>query len=60
MDPVEIELQDFLAEVGFGEVRLKIVDKKLFLIPRQIIERSKKSGVRVEVIIDEPIRLKQT
>lgn len=55
----EVKLQDFLAEVAFGEVRLEVVDKKLFVIPRQIIERPQKSGVRIAIFVDEPIQLKQ-
>ena len=55
----EVKLQDFLAEVAFGEVRLEVVDKKLFVIPKQIIERPQKSGVRVAIFVDEPIQLKQ-
>lgn len=59
MQQSETRIEDFLAEVGFGEVRIQVLDKKVILVPKQRIQRPKRlQGVRVEVIIDEPFHLK--
>lgn len=55
----EVRLEDFLQEVGFGEVKMKVVDKKLFLVPKQFVERPGKWGMRVTIHIPQPIRLTQ-
>ena len=60
MQEPEIELKDFLSEVRHGEVRILVVDGKLFCIPKQIIERPKKYGIRVDMLVDVSIRLKQS
>ena len=58
MNHIETRLEDFLKEVGFGEVKLQVLDEKVILIPRQKICRPKKfEGVRVEITIDEPLYL---
>lgn len=54
----EIRLEDFLEEVAFGEVRMKVVNKKLQMIPKQLVERSTKWGMRVTIHITEPLLLK--
>ena len=56
----DIKLEDFLSEVGFGEVRIVVVDRKFSVIPRQRIERPSKHGIRAEFVIDEPIRLRHS
>ena len=57
---VVAELDTFLKEVGHGDVLLTVVDGKLFVIPKQIIERPGKAGVSVLIRVDEPIHLKHT
>ena len=59
MGQTDVNLEDFLREVAYGEVRFKVVDGKLFVIPKQVIERPAKTGVRVHVVVHEPIHLKQ-
>ena len=54
----EVRLEDFLCELGFGEVRMRIADGKFIGVPKQKIERPAKWGMRMEVVIDEPIRLR--
>lgn len=58
MDQRETRLEDFLEEVGYGEVRVTVVNKKIHLIPKQRIERPGKHGTRHDIFIDQPIRLK--
>ena len=53
-----VEFETFLKEVGHGDVKVTVVDGKLFVVPRQIIERPGKAGVRVQIVVDEPIQLK--
>lgn len=53
-------LENFLKEVGHGEVRIIVMDGRLFSIPKQIIERPEKSGVRVHIVVHEPIHIKVT
>ncbi len=57
MDHPEIKMEDFLGEVEFGEVRLKIINGKLAIVPKQRIDRPGRFGVRAEIIVDSPIRL---
>ena len=58
MDQRETRLEDFLEEVGYGEIRITVVNKKIHQIPKQRIERPGKHGIRHDIIIEEPIRLK--
>lgn len=60
MGQTDVRLEDFLREVAYGEVRFKVVGGKLFVIPKQVIERPMKVGMQVHMIIAEPIRLKQS
>lgn len=57
METPEINVADFLGEVDFGEVRIKIINSQLAIVPSQRIERPGKFGVRAEIIVDKPIRL---
>ena len=52
------KLENFLKEVGHGEIKVMINDGKLFAVPKQIIDRPAKAGVRVHIVVDEPIYLK--
>ncbi len=58
MDQRETRLEDILEEVGYGEVRVTVVNKKIHQIPKQRIERPGKHGLRHDIVIDEPIRLR--
>ncbi len=58
MDQRETRLEDFLEEVGYGEIKIIVVNKKFHQIPKQRIERPGKNGIRHDIVIDEPIRLK--
>lgn len=57
METPEIKVADFLGEVDFGEVRIKIINARLAIVPKQRIERPGKFGVRAEIVVDQPIRL---
>ena len=58
-EKVVVELFDtFLKEVGHGDVKVTVVDGKLFLVPKQMIERPGKAGLRFQIFVDEPIQLK--
>ncbi len=52
------KLENFLKEVGHGEIRVTVMDGKLFGVPKQIIERPGKAGVRVQIVVEEAIHLK--
>ena len=54
----EMVAGDFFKEIGNADVAVTVVDGKPFEIPKQRIERKLKHGLRVEITIDEPIRLK--
>ncbi len=58
MDQRETRLEDFLEEVGYGEIRIIVVNKKLHQIPKQRIERPGKNGIQFDIVIAEPIRLR--
>ncbi len=60
MDQPEVKVEDFLHEIGFGEVRMTIVEGKLLLVPKQIVRKPIKYGIRIAIVIREPIRLKYT
>ena len=59
MEQSQVRLEDFLREIAYGEVKLQVVGGKLFTIPQQIIERPRKTGVHVHIVIHEPIYLRQ-
>ena len=52
-----VKAEDFFKEIGFGEVKVKVVDGKLFSIPKQIIERPGKAGISAHFVVHEPIQL---
>ena len=53
-----IKLKDLLDEVRNGEIRLKVVDKKLFGVPKQRIEYSPMPGTCVRIKIPRLMRIK--
>lgn len=55
----QIRLEDFFKEIAYGEVRLKVADGKPVTIPEQVIERPKKAGVHMHIVVHEPICLRQ-
>ncbi len=59
MNQREARLEDFLGEIGYGDIKITVVDGKLFQIPAQRIERPSKHGVYCDIRIDQPIRLKR-
>ena len=59
MNQPEVRLEELLDEIAYGDVVLTVVNKKLFGVPKQRIERPKKLGIRVDITIDEPLRIKQ-
>ncbi len=52
-----VSLERILAEIGYGELRVTIVDKKIIQIPPQRVERPGKAGVDHDIVIRETIRL---
>jgi len=52
----EDKIEAALKEIGYGEVRVIVADGVIIALPKQIIQRPEKAGVKTQHTIDEEIK----